>query len=90
MGSVLYGFSYNSIALANLRSIPGKNRKQIVKKIGCLALNPHPPGCKKVKGMTDGEEEIWRIRSGDYRVLYVVRDITVVIIDIDHRKDIYR
>lgn len=86
----LYGFSYSAVALANLRGIPAKNRKQIIRRIGSLAADCHPPGCKKVKGMHDGEEDVWRIRSGDYRVLYVVRDITVVILDIDHRKDIYR
>jgi mRNA interferase RelE/StbE len=86
----LHGFSYSAIALDNLRSIPAKDRARIVKKIASLAANPHPPGCKKMKATNDGDEDVWRIRCGDYRALYVVRNITVVVIDIDHRKDIYR
>ena len=38
--------------------------------------------------MKSGTEAIWRVRSGDYRILYVVRAQEVVVIDIDHRKDV--
>lgn len=88
--AALHGFAYSAPALATLKTLQKKLRTQIVGKINSLAANPHPPGCKQVKGMKDGEEQVWRIRSGDYRVLYVVRDVTVAIIDIDHRKDVYR
>ena len=43
-----------------------------------------------LRGMSDGEERVYRERSGDYRILYVVRDSIVVVIDIDNRKDVYR
>ncbi|CAN5706212.1 hypothetical protein BH23GEM1_BH23GEM1_00570 [soil metagenome] len=39
--------------------------------------------------MQDGTEQVYRIRQGDYRVLYVVRETTIVILDINHRKDVY-
>lgn len=88
----LYGFAYSSKALAFLKTIPIKFRKQIVGKVNDLASNPHPVGHKVVQGMKANEETVYRIRSGDYRVLYVVRNNPshIVVLDIDHRKDIYR
>jgi len=53
-----------------------------------LAENPRPAGCKKLKGT---HEDLWRIRIGNYRVIYTIND-TIQIIDIQkigHRKDIY-
>ncbi|MDR1145492.1 MAG: type II toxin-antitoxin system RelE/ParE family toxin [Verrucomicrobiales bacterium] len=55
--------------------------------IRALRLNPRPPGCKKLHGRPG-----YRVRVGDYRIVYRVHDnvLTVVIIDIGDRKDIYR
>jgi mRNA-degrading endonuclease RelE of RelBE toxin-antitoxin system len=54
-------------------------------------LNPYADGTKKLKGVTsDDGESVYRERSGDYRILYVVREVEVVVLDIDHRKDVYR
>lgn len=89
--SALYGFAYTEAALRFLeKAVPPKIGGQIKRKIEALAANPHPPGCKKLHGYGDGADDVYRIRSGDYRVLYVVRDVSIVILDIDHRKDIYR
>jgi mRNA interferase RelE/StbE len=85
-----YGFAYDPRSLDYLRTVPKKFRKQIVAKIQNLAAEPHPPTAKLIQGMTDGEERVYRIRSGDYRILYVVRGVIVVILDIDNRKDVYR
>jgi mRNA interferase RelE/StbE len=92
MAGALYGFAYSRDALAYLKTTPAKHRKQIVNKINGLAAQPHPANCKVVQGMTDGEDQVYRIRSGDYRVLYVVREnpAQIIILDIDHRKDVYR
>jgi len=85
-----YGFAYDARALKYLQTVPKKTRKQIVDKIYKLAAEPHPPTAKIVQGMSDGEERVYRIRSGDYRILYVVRGVIVIILDINHRKDVYR
>ena len=68
----------------------GKLRAQIAKKVRSLMTNSHPPGCKMLSGIKAGAEPVWRIRSGDYRILYVIRTAEVVVLDIDHRKDVYR
>ena len=61
---------------------------RIVARIDALAQDPHPPGSRKLQGGTDE----FRIRVGDYRVIYSVNDaaITIVVIRVGHRRDIYR
>jgi mRNA interferase RelE/StbE len=74
-----------------LEGIPVKFRKQIVNKINGLAADSRPPGSRIVHRAMDGERTIYRIRSGDYRVLYSIRDDAVIeVLDIGHRKDVYR
>lgn len=89
----LYGFAFTETALKFLESgVQAKFQGQIKKKIETLAATPHPPGCKKLKGYGDGDEDVYRVRSGDYRILYVVRNNPdlIVILDIGHRKEVYR
>ena len=52
-----------------------------------LEENPRPSGCKKLKGRPG-----YRIRVGDYRIIYEIEDniLRVIVIDLGHRKDIYR
>jgi mRNA interferase RelE/StbE len=90
MGS-LYGFAYSEDALRYLETkVPTKIRGQIRRRIERLAADPTPPGSKKLLGITDGENPVYRERQGDYRILYSVRGVIIVILDIDHRKDVYR
>jgi mRNA interferase RelE/StbE len=75
-------------AFKELAALPAKNNTQIVEAIDNLKEDPRPAGCKKLKGQS---EDIWRIRIGDYRVLYFIDD-TIRIVEIrriGHRKDIY-
>jgi mRNA interferase RelE/StbE len=91
--TALHGFSYSESALKFLETVvAAKVRGQIKRKIEALAANPHPPGCKKLVGVDNEGEVVYRIRSGDYRVLYVVRSNPqqIIVLDIDNRKDIYR
>ena len=70
--------------LANLSTEPYNQAKQVIRQ---LAENPRPSGCKKLIG-----REGWRIRFGDYRVIYEIDDKNqiITILHIGHRKDIYR
>ena len=88
----LHELTYSDAALEALATVePKKVRKQIVKKIETLAHEPYPSGAKKVKGQTTTLHPIFRIRSGDYRVLYTVREgHSLIVLAIGHRKDIYR
>ena len=87
----LVGFSFGPAAVAFLDKMPaGKLRARIIKKARSLLTNPHPPGCKKLVGVLSGTDTVWRIRSGDYRILYVAHSMEIIVLDIDHRKDVYR
>jgi len=63
-------------------------RKRIAAAIDGLAADPRPPGAKKLQG----SESLWRIRVGDYRILYEIHDrqALVLVIEIGHRREIYR
>ena len=71
-----------------LRKLPLAIRERIGRAIDGLADNPFPSGMRKLKG----EEHTYRIRVGDYRVIYdVVHEaVVVLILRIGHRKDVYR
>ncbi len=60
---------------------------RIVTAINALAANPRPQGCVKLTG-----RDAWRIRVGTYRVIYEIDDgpRIVTIVDVGHRRDIYR
>ena len=60
---------------------------RVDRKILALADDPRPPGCKKLKGYKDS----WRIRIGDWRVVYIVDDAAkfVRITRVAHRREVY-
>jgi mRNA interferase RelE/StbE len=64
------------------------DRQRIEHRVHQLAANPRPPGSKKMKGA----DERYRVRQGDYRILYSIEDEirVVAIIHVAHRKDVYR
>ena len=75
-------------ALRDLKALPKAARSRIISKVSSLAANPYPPEVRKLTG----EEELYRFRVGDYRVIYQVRNelLLVLVIRVGHRKDIYR
>jgi mRNA interferase RelE/StbE len=87
-GSITYRVLFESRAEKHLARIDPVIRRRIAKAIDALCTDPEPAGCNPLKGMPG----VMRLRVGDYRIVYVVaRDQQVIdVIDIDHRKDIYR
>ena len=63
-------------------------REQLMKAIRALTEDPRPPGCLKLQG----ESNFYRVRVGDYRILYAIEDqvMTILVVEIGNRKDIYR
>lgn len=83
--------AFTEDALLAVEGLPRKIRLQVVSKIQSLELDPHPPGSKKLVGVEDSlGRPVYRERSGDYRILYVVQDLELLILDVGHRKDVYR
>ena len=68
-------------------AIPKKDLKRILDRIAALAENPRPKGCEKLTG-----QERYRLRQGRYRIVYSIQDdeLTVWVVRVGHRKDIYR
>lgn len=62
-------------------------QKSLIALIESLAIEPRPSGCKKLKGRQDQ----YRVRSGDYRIIYSIEDdaLIVRIIKVGHRRDVY-
>ena len=71
----------------DLDSIPNTNLQRIMDRIGLLAENPRPVGCEKLSG-----QEKYRIRQGDYRIIYSIRDaqLTIWVVKVGHRREVYR
>lgn len=67
--------------------IPKRDLKRIIKRIERLGENPRPAGGEKLTG-----QERYRLRQGRYRIVYSIQDdeLTVWIVKVGHRKDIYR
>lgn len=70
-----------------LRKLPNQTATLLENKMLLLENNPRPHGCIKLQG-----KEAFRIRVGNYRIIYEIHDqvLKVTVIDIGHRKDIYR
>lgn len=85
---VRYRVELKPAAERGLAALEKRDRLRVVRKIDALAVDPRPPGAEKLKG----EDDLWRIRVGDYRVLYVVRDkvLLVVVVQVGHRREVYR
>lgn len=84
-----YSISIRASALKELSRLPKSILKKAESAIDSLSENPRPDGVKKLKG---SDENLYRIRIGDYRIIYLIED-EIKIVDIrkiGHRKDIYK
>jgi mRNA interferase RelE/StbE len=82
-----YRVALTSSAEKELHGLPRNVIARIMPRLERLVSAPRPPGCKKLKG---GDNE-WRIRVGDYRVVYIIDDSarTVDVTRIAHRREAY-
>ncbi len=71
----------------DMRRIPNRDLRRILDTIHALSEDPRAPGVEKLSG-----QERYRVREGDYRIIYEVKDdqVIVVVVKIGHRKDVYR
>jgi mRNA interferase RelE/StbE len=83
-----YALELSSSAEKALERLPKNVVVRIDKAINSLADDPRPRGYKKLVGT----ENDYRIRVGDYRIIYSIEDdkLIVLVVDVGHRKDIYR
>ena len=83
-----YSIVFAKSARKELESLADQIIDRVLPRIENLADFPRPVGCRKLTG----ERNLWRIRIGDYRVIYYVDDQKriVDIVAVRHRKDAYR
>ena len=82
-----YKIFIKNSAARELESLAKKDLSKVLARIEALGEDPRPAGAEKLAGV-----ELWRIRQGDYRIVYSVegRIITVWIVKIGHRREVYR
>ncbi|MDC7239172.1 MAG: type II toxin-antitoxin system RelE/ParE family toxin [Spirochaetales bacterium] len=82
-----YKISILRRAQKQLTKIPANDYKKVKQAIIDLAQDPRPAGSKKLKG-----RQGWRIRQGDFRVIYEIQDdkLIILVLDVGNRKDVYR
>ena len=84
-----YKIEFDRRVKSDLKSVPTQDIKRIKAAISHLSSNPRPPGCKKLKGK---KHEYFRIRVGNYRVVYTIEDevLLIIVVRVGHRKEIYQ
>jgi mRNA interferase RelE/StbE len=85
---VTWQVEFSADAARQLRRLPTHIQRRISARVSALARNPFPPGSKKLVGQASG----YRIRIGDYRVLYEIQKdrLVVFVVKVGHRRDVYR
>ena len=83
----VYKIFFKKSVEKDFKVVPKKDLVKILERIEALAEDPRPPGCEKLSG-----QQKYRLRQGRYRILYSVQDdeLTVWVVKVGHRKDIYR
>jgi mRNA interferase RelE/StbE len=83
-----YAIEFASSAVREFKALDRGIQRRIATNIDELAANPFPPGAKKLQG----SEDQYRIRIGDYRVVYRVdgKRVTILVLKIGHRREVYR
>jgi mRNA interferase RelE/StbE len=84
----VYAVLLETAAERSLRRLDAVAFRRVVAALQILADNPRPPGCRKLTG----SDRDWRIRVGDYRVVYEIDDKNreVRVMRIRHRREVYR
>ena len=82
-----YNIFFKRSAEKELRAISKPHLAKIIEKIKLLSQNPRPHGVQMLKG----EDRYFRLRHGDYRIIYEVNDTDqeVLIIKVGHRREVY-
>jgi mRNA interferase RelE/StbE len=85
---VQYEIEFTPLAMRQFRKLSANVQQALSLRIDALASDPRPKGCKKLAETDDS----YRIRSGNYRIVYRIEDslLVVLVIRIGNRKEVYR
>jgi mRNA interferase RelE/StbE len=82
-----YSVLFRKSVWKDFESIPKRDLKRVIDRIAALATQPRPHGCEKLSA-----QNRYRIRQGRYRIIYSIqnKELTVWIVKVGQRKDVYR
>jgi len=82
-----YELRFKASVAKDLRGVPREDVRRILARIDALRDDPRPPGSEKLSA-----QELYRLRQGNYRILYTVTEVEVVvaIVRVGHRRAVYR
>jgi mRNA interferase RelE/StbE len=85
---VLYQIEFSRQADRQFRNLPSQIQQRLKSRIDSLSSAPRPHGSEKLSGV----DQLYRIRVGDYRIIYAVEDnrLLVLVVKIGHRREVYR
>ncbi|PSR17383.1 type II toxin-antitoxin system mRNA interferase toxin, RelE/StbE family [filamentous cyanobacterium CCP3] len=83
-----YRIEFAKPAAKQFKTIPLQEQQRLKPKIDALANEPRPSGMVKLAG----EDDLYRIRVGNYRVIYAIEDdrLLVLVVKVGHRREVYR
>ena len=83
-----YTIEISTSAAKAVDKLAKANRLRIVGAIELLGVDPRPPGAKMLRG---GELGRWRVRVGDYRIVYAIEDdrLLILVLRVAHRREVY-
>jgi mRNA interferase RelE/StbE len=83
-----YTIEISTSAAKGLTKLQKANRLRLVGAIELLSVDPRPPGARMLRG---GEHGRWRVRVGDYRIVYAIEDdrLLVLVLRVAHRREVY-
>ena len=83
-----YEVRFEAQVLKQLRKIDPQQQRRILIAAALLGAKPRPAKAKQLVG----RDNLWRVRVGDYRIVYTVQDsvLTVLVVQVGHRRDVYR
>jgi mRNA interferase RelE/StbE len=84
----MYRVHFAGRAERAFRKLSLEVQRRLDPAILALADQPRPPGCLKLSG----QDSLWRIRVGDYRIVYQIQDeiLLILVVNVGHRREIYR
>jgi len=85
---MIYDIEFTREAAKQFKDLPSQEQQRVKSKIDALSSMPRPAGITKLVN----EENLYRIRVGDYRIIYTIQDkqLIILVVKIGHRRDVYR
>lgn len=82
-----YRVVFRKSVARDMRRIPNRDLRRILATIDSLSEDPRPAGVEKLS-----ELERYRVRQGDYRIIYEIEDadVIIIVVKVGHRRDVYR